>query len=259
MKRRLSMLIAGLCLSPAVLAQTVPSDQTVQLADADKWRFSITPYVWAIGVTGSISHNGNAKGTIKLSPGDLLSHLSIAAMVEAEAHKGKYGVFVDAMYAEMGSTRSVVVGRDDLTGKTTMQMSMVTLAPTYTLQNTPSLYLDGLIGARMYWQNAKTTISATQSEASLSSSSNAQVINPIIGLKGRWNLGDSKYFVPFYVDIGGGASSSFTSQAYVGIGRAFDWGDVSLLAKNVYYQFKPNQTNVDINMFGLALAATFRF
>ena len=58
---------------------------------------------------------------------------------------------------------------------------------------------------------------------------------------------------------GGGQSSSFTSQAYLGIGRAYDWGDVSLVAKNVYYQFKPNNTNVDLNLFGAAIAVTFKF
>jgi len=57
------------------------------------------------------------------------------------------------------------------------------------------------------------------------------------------------------VDVGGGGSSSFTSQAYLGVGRAFDWGDISLVAKNAYYQFKPNKTTVDLNMFRLCFGS----
>ena len=259
MKYRFASLLAGLLFFPFAYAQTLSTNPTSEPADSDKWRFSITPYIWAMGVTGSISHNGDNKGTVKLSPGDILSVINMAAMLEMQAQKGNFGIYLDSVYGSMSNTKSIIVGHNDLTGKTSMDITMLTLAPTYTLQNTPTLYLDGLLGARMLWQNAKTSISATQTEASLSTSSNLQVTTPIIGLKGRWNLGDSKYFVPFYVDVGGGGSSSFTSQAYLGVGRAFDWGDISLVAKNAYYQFKPNKTTVDLNMFGFALAATFRF
>lgn len=259
MKRRLVTMVAGLFFSPFIYAQTGISAPTSQSADSDKWRFSITPYIWAMGVTGSVSHNGNNIGTVKLSPGDMLSAMNMAAMLEMETHKGNFGFYLDAVYGYVSGTKSVVAANSTLTGRTSIDMTMLTLAPTYTLQNTPKLYLDGLLGARMFWQNAETSISATQTEASLSTASNLQLFTPIVGLKGRWNLNDSKYFVPFYVDVGGGESSSITSQAYVGVGRVFDWGDISLIAKNTYYQYKPNKATVDTNMFGFALSATFRF
>jgi uncharacterized protein (DUF697 family) len=136
---------------------------------------------------------------------------------------------------------------------------MVTLAPSYTLHHSSSLYLDGLIGARYFGMSAKTSISDSAFGLSLNESSNQNITAAVAGLKGRWNLGNSNYFVPFYIDVGGGQHSSFTSQAYLGIGRSFEWGDVSLVAKNVYYQYKPNNNSVDMNMFGAAVAVTFRF
>lgn len=259
MKNRFAALFCGMLFSSVVLAQPVSTSPTAEPLASEKWRFSITPYVWALGVSGKLSYKGASTNTVKINPGDVLSHVNLAAMVEAQAHKGNVGVYVDAMYADLSSNKTVVVGRDNVSANSSLGVTMVTLAPTYTLQNTPSLYLDGVLGARMFWQNAKTTFSATTTDAQLTSSSSVQVVSPIVGLKGRWNLGDSKYFVPFYVDAGGGPESSFTSQAYVGIGRAFDWGDISLVAKNVYYQLKPNKLTVDMNMFGAALAVTFRF
>lgn len=107
--------------------------------------------------------------------------------------------------------------------------------------------------------NAKTSISDPAFGLSLNESSIQNITAVVAGFKGRLNLGSSSYFVPFYVDVGGGQQSSFTSQAYLGVGRSFDWGDLSLIAKNVYYQYKPNNNTVDINMFGAAVAATFRF
>lgn len=259
MQKRFAALLCGLLFSPCLLAQPVSSSPAVDPVASEKWRFSITPYVWALGASGKLSYKGVSTRTVKINPGEVLSHVNFAAMVEAEAHKGKFGVYVDAMYADLSSNKTVVVGRDNVSANTSLDITMVTLAPTYTLQNSSSLYLDGLLGARMFWQNGKTNFSATQTDAQVTSSSSIQVVSPIVGLKGRWNLGDSKFFVPFYIDAGGGPESSFTTQAYLGIGRAFDWGDISLVAKNVYYQIKPNKATVDMNMFGAALAVTFRF
>jgi len=136
---------------------------------------------------------------------------------------------------------------------------MLTLAPTYNFLDTPALRLDGLVGARFMWQNASTTLSVADTRYSITESSNKQIGAAVAGIKGRYNFGNSGYFLPYYVDVGVGQSSSFTSQAYLGVGKAFDWGDVSLVAKNVYYQLKPNNNNVDLNMFGAAIAVSFKF
>ena len=94
----------------------------------------------------------------------------------------------------------------------------------------------------------------------VSRSSSTTVTNAIVGVKGRVRISDSEWFVPFYLDVGGGAPrTNVTSQAMLGIGKAYSWGDVSLALKNVYYQFSQNKTTGDLDLFGAALAVTFRF
>ena len=259
MKFRLPLLLAGLFVSQFLNAQPVSSQALTTPSIQDQWQYSITPYVWALGVTGSISHNNRSTAQIKLTPGDLLSDIKMAAMVVAEGRSRRFGFYVDAMYGDLGKTSSKVVGRLDLNANTTAQLSMITLAPSYNLYDAKSLYVDGLVGARYLWLNATTKISVPAFDLSFKETSTQNVTAAVAGLKGRWNLGNSEYFVPFYVDVGGGQSSSFTSQAYLGIGRSFHWGDVSLVAKNVYYQYKPNKNNVDMNLFGAAIAVTFKF
>jgi hypothetical protein len=256
---RFAVLLCGFLLSPLLSAQPTPSSASAATSMSEAWRFSVTPYAWGMGITGSVSHNGSSLGQVKLTPGNLLSDLKMAAMLVAEARYGRLGLYLDGMYGDLGATQSRVVDRADLTASTNLRMTMLTLAPSYTLHQSPSLNLDGLIGARVMWQNARTTIAFPAAGLSVTESSNLQLAAAVAGVKGRWNVGSSNYFVPFYVDVGAGQTSSFTSQAYLGIGRTFDWGDVSLVAKNVYYQFKPNNTNVELNMFGAAIAATFRF
>jgi len=259
MKLRLTLLLAGLLTTQFASAQPVASAPASSASVKDQWNYSITPYAWALGIRGSLSHNNLSTGQIKLTPGDLLSDIKMAAMIVAEARSQKYGVYLDAMYGDLGKNSSEVIGRADLNANTTSKLSIFTLAPSFNLYTSKSSYVDGLIGARYLWLNASTTVSDPALGVSFKQTSTQNITAAIAGLKGRWSLGASDYFVPFYIDAGGGQSSSFTSQAYLGIGRAFDWGDVSLVAKNVYYQFKPNNTNVDLNLFGAAVAVTFKF
>jgi len=256
---RFAMLLCGFLLSPLLSAQPTQSAASAATSMSESWRYIVTPYIWGMGIRGSVSHNGSSLGEIKLTPGDLISDIKMAAMLVAEARYGRLGLYLDGMYGDLGTTQSRVVGRDDLSASTNLRMTMLTIAPSYTLYQSPSLNLDGLVGARVMWQNARTTISFPETGESQTESSNLQLAAAVAGVKGRWNIGSSNYFVPFYVDVGAGQTSSFTSQAYLGVGRTFDWGDVSLVAKNVYYQFKPNNTNVDLNMLGAAVAVTFRF
>jgi len=260
MKMRLFILLLSVLAAPVVQAQptsTSPSPQSTTLSD--QWRFSVTPYAWGMGITGSISHNDTSLGEVKLTPGDVLSDLKMAAMLVFEARRGRVGLYLDGMYGDLGKTSSRVVGRADLQANTSLKMTMLTLAPTYNFLDTPALRLDGLVGARFMWQNASTTLSIADTRFSITESSNKQIGAAVAGIKGRYNFGNSGYFLPYYVDVGVGQSSSFTSQAYLGVGKAFDWGDVSLVAKNVYYQLKPNNNNVDLNMFGAAIAVSFKF
>lgn len=260
LNKRLFLLLSGLFFAFTAQAQPSPTTAASQTsARTDQWQFSVTPYAWGMGITGSISHNDRSLGEVKLTPGDVLSDLKMAAMLVVEARRGRVGLYLDGVYGDLGKTASRVVGREDLQASTNLRMSMLTLAPTYTFQNSPSFRLDGLVGARFMWQNASTTFSLPEAGLSITESSNLQIGAAVAGVKGRWELGRSGYFVPFYVDVGVGQSSSFTSQAYLGVGKAFDWGDVSLVAKNVYYQFKPFNSNVDLNMFGAALAVSFKF
>jgi hypothetical protein len=90
--------------------------------------------------------------------------------------------------------------------------------------------------------------------------SSTTITNAIVGVKGRVQISDSTWFVPFYLDVGAGsAQTNVTSQAMLGIGKAYSWGDVSLAVKNVYYQLSQNKQTADLNLFGAALAVTFRF
>jgi len=240
-------------------AQPVETSENIGLGIDQPWRLSITPYAWALGIRGSVVHDNVQLGEVRLNPGDVLSDLKLGAMVVAQVSRGRLGLYVDAMYGELGESSSTVVRQTGLTANTSTTIAMLTLAPTYRIYDSSALSLDGLAGVRFLQQSLSSTFTSPLLGAPVSLKNSHNVTDIIVGLKGQWNLGESAYYVPFYVDVGAGEVSSVTSQAYVGLGRAFDWGDVSVVIKNVYYQFEKNRNILDLNMLGVAVGATFRF
>lgn len=197
MKFPLALLLTGLMTAQFASAQPVASTPASSSSVKDQWTYSITPYVWALGIRGSLSNSNSSTSQIKLTPGDLLSDIKMAAMIVAEARSNKFGVYLDAMYGDLGKNASVVVGRADLNANVTSKLSMFTLAPSFNLYSSKSTYVDGLIGARYLWLNESTTISDPALGLSFKQTSTQNITAAIAGLKGRWHLGDSNYFVPF--------------------------------------------------------------
>ena len=54
--------------------------------------------------------------------------------------------------------------------------------------------------------------------------------------KGRVRLGEGRWYTPYYADVGPG-SSNWTWQALLGVGYAFDWGDINLSIRSLSYDF----------------------
>jgi len=71
------------------------------------------------------------------------------------------------------------------------------------------------------------------------------------------NLGEGPWYMPYYLDVGTG-SSNWTWQALLGVGYAFDWGDVNLSIRSLSYDFN-GKNDADLRMTGLTLGAAFRW
>lgn len=255
-----AVFLAGLILSGSpAQAQSQEASKDKSLAGDAGWRLSITPYVWALGIRGSVVHDNTPLGEVRLSPGNVLSSLKFGGMVVAQLNRGRLGLSVDAMYGELGDTSSTVVRQASLSSSTSTTLSIVTVAPTYRIYESAAISLDGLAGVRFLQQSMRSTITSPQLAGPVTLKSSQSVTDAVVGLKGAWRLGASDYYVPFYLDVGAGEMSSFTSQAYIGLGRSFKWGDLSVVVKNVHYQFNQSRNTLDLNLLGLAVGATFRF
>jgi hypothetical protein len=85
-----------------------------------------------------------------------------------------------------------------------------------------------------------------------------QIWDAIIGVRGRFKAGDGNWFVPYYLDVGGG-DSKLTWQGVVGVGYSYKWGDLGLVYRYLSYEQSGTKLIDKLEFGGLALGATFRF
>jgi hypothetical protein len=94
--------------------------------------------------------------------------------------------------------------------------------------------------------------------ASGSISQRSDLWDAIVGVRGKIRLGESKWFVPYYLDVGSG-SSTMTWQALLGVTYAFGWGDAILAYRNLSYDQGDNKLLQNFRFSGPALGVSFRF
>lgn len=239
---------------------------------SDQWRFEVTPYVWGSGVSSTLFYNDRYLDTAKLSTSNVLGDLKSGGMIAAEAHYGNWGIMGDLVSATLQTTGSntLVVPKGPYAGasihaadKVTLQQNIITGAATYTILNNQNAYLDGLVGVRgiMATATVSLNLSAGPLSAGVVDSKSVSTVDPIVGLKGRYRIADSTWYVPFYGDVGsGGGTTNITWQGILGVGKTFEkWIDASLAYRYMYYDMKGDGLLQKTTFKGPQLAVTFKF
>ena len=269
--------IAGSALPCSAISQETPSG----------WKFSVMPYVWLPGIKADLKYGppsgGSASANVSADESDVLSNLQMAFMIAGEARKGQWLIATDYMYLDLGKVDSKVKSVDFNPGSGPINVSTTqvggssdssfkgsiwSLAGGYAVINDPSVSLDLLAGIRYLGLEAS---SQWDLNAAVTSPSGTQTFNRagnvkkttdvttlIIGAKGRFKLGQSDWFIPYYADFGGDGSN-YTWQVASGLGYGFKWGDVRLDYRHLTYGQDDDKLLQKIELGGFALGANFRF
>jgi hypothetical protein len=267
-------------IAAAALAAAVPATAEVDPFDG-RWHFSVTPYLWLPNVNADLDYDlpprvSDARQSdvrrlsSEIGPNDYLSNLQFALMLSGEARKGPWSVFTDIIYLDLGNQDSDIHTFRGVRGEplpnlshqaeTSLSATVWTLAGGYTLSHGAWGNADLLAGFRylgldteLKWQLAS---SDDRLDRTGKVSSNKDEWDGILGVKGQILFGDTRWFMPYYLDVGAG-SSSWTWQAALGAGYRFDWGDVTLAVRSLSYEF--DKDDADIRFTGPVLGATFRW
>jgi len=265
----------ALALLAAGAAMLFPAPAAAQTAQGTEgpWRWRASLYVYLPSVSGNSSFPTSGS-SIDVSSDNLLDHLDGVFMGSLDVHNGRWGVFTDLIYLNLGDskqgTRDFSIGRVGIPASTSanlnleLQGTVWTLAGQYRLPSSPGFEVDVLGGARMLnikeslrWDISGQLGALPAAARSGEASHRETVWDAIVGAKGRYTWGDGRWSVPFYVDVGTG-ESDLTWQAAAGIGYSFSWGEITVMWRELSYDLKSSRNLQDVRFSGPMFGATFR-
>ena len=254
----------GMYLVVASLAGFLCSFATAASADTDMydghWRFTFVPYLWFPTINGTLNFtapgaqggasfpNQTPPGTnigVTVGPNSYLTNLNSAFLGYFEVRKSNWSAFTDVITMSLSNQTSSVttfnVGQGGIINvspsfntstSSSFSTTLITLAASYTVLHVNNTTLDVFLGAQSVSADAGVSWTLNGPRGRFPQSGNISgsqsLVDGIVGIKGNIQLGgaDSRWFIPYYLDGGGGGYTTW--EAMAGVGYAFSWGDVAL-------------------------------
>ena len=231
----------------------------------DDWGYTATVYLWGAGIEGDTA----ADNHVDVGFDTLISNLDMAFMGSLEARRSRWSLFADVVYMDVSASDSGSVklpvgpgipARVDADVAT--KGTVLTLWAGYDLMSSETARVDLRAGVRYFnlaldfaAQLQPGPLEALAIERSIHDS--LSVWDGILGLGGEVRLGERWYGL-YHVDVGSG-ESRLTWQAQLGVGRAFDWGDVALSYRHLEWDFKSGSAIDNVHFSGPLLSARWHF
>lgn len=270
------------CAALAVAASLfVPGLAAAQSASSNAspgaWRYSGSVYVFLPTIDAKTSFPPEGGGPpINIDAKTIIENLKMTFMGSLDAHNGRWGVFTDIVYVDLGNaktaSRDFTIGDIGLPAGTTANLDfdlkawVWTTAGEYRVSSAPALTVDLLGGARMIdlkqrlvWDISGNLGPIAPAGRSGSGEKVERLWDGIVGVKARYAFGDrGQWSMPLYLDVGAG-QSDLTWQAAAGIAYAFKWGEMSALWRHLEYDLKPGSASQSVSFSGPMLGATWRW
>ena len=239
----------------------------------DDWHFTLIPYLWLPSVNGKMNislPHGSGSNDFDLSSSSYMDNFKFAALVAMELEKGNWSLFTDFMYLDFSDSNRQVTfpnlpgGRVDVNADTGFKAMIIEGGPAYSLYRSQDIKFDFLAGVRYLAMDSNATLNfSTTLPVGIPSrnfSYKPDLVDPIVGIKGRFELGKG-WFIPYYFDAGGfGVNNEWSWQAYGGIGYHFSkLFSMTLAYRHLQYNFDNDKLLQDFYMSGAQLGFVFRF
>ncbi len=239
-------------LAAAALLATVASPLA-----AEEWKGNFTLYGWLPAIQGT-QEGRDGKPIVDIDAKDILEALDLAFMATGQVHKDRWGAMFDVVYASLGSDAEA---KSPFTAKASVDTTIwfATLAGTYRLTGDDENFVGLYGGIRYFDTSADLKVSLLSDRVRRNVSVDADWVDPIIGVQGRYPFND-RWSIYGFADVGGfDVGSNLTWQAYSGVNYAFNEhfaGNLGLRAMSIDYEDK---VTIDVDMYGPVFGVTYRF
>ena len=266
---RLDTMISGRtgCSCAAIVALAFAAGPAL----AGAWEGTVAPYIWVPGITVDSEFSGEPGLPDDGSNVSIIDKLDAAFMAHAEGRKGRWGVYVDAIYVELSDENSTTLGpggpvAGDLVATSNLKLGLLDIGGLVRLTGGESgpLDFDVLLGARVIDIELDTIISLPGS-ASLDVGTKASDTDMMLGgrLLGRIN---ERWYWTARADFSFGESEG-TVNGLASVGYVF--GETGLFSLDLGYRHmtlktksrRPNGAQVvhDLQVAGPVVGFVFRF
>jgi len=220
------------------------------------WEFYTSPNIWATGVGIETNMFGPLPPTnIDVDFSEILDHLNFALENTFEVRKGRVIGLFDFNYFDL-SVEQNLSGAMFTKADADMKMILASTSIGYRIVDDDPIDFDVFAGAQIVWMDTDTTVSGM---GTVSISDGDTLIDPIVGIRTRIDLG-SGFFLNGIGMIGGfGASSKLTWQLFGAIGwQANDWLALQAGYRHWKIDLKGGDLVDETEMTGPIIGATFR-
>jgi hypothetical protein len=180
-----------------------------------EWRYSLTPYFWAAGLSGETSQFGLPVVDIDASFSDVFDNLDFAAMLIGEVRNGPYSLFGDLIYTKLSSgsatPRGVLATKVDVESQTFAGLA----GAGYSVLEGPSGRLDVVGGVRVWSVDTKVSFSGAFLDGE-KRSDGATWVDGLVGLRGNYAFTPNFYVTGWGLVGAGGADIDWDVMAGVG-------------------------------------------
>lgn len=203
---------------------SLADDQHIKTSDI--WNVELTPYFWVAEIDGDITLRGRT-GPADASFSDIMDNLDIAFMGRTEAWKGKWGLFIDGLYMDLGSEFSTPQGL--VSADMDVKMTILEFGFGYHLWETQvgkeenqRLSFDMLGGGRYINLKSEVDIVPNGPLGILSGRTfrrTEEWVDPIVGGRLQWDMSE-KFAAAVRFDLGGfgiGEGSNLSWNLLAGI------------------------------------------
>ncbi len=223
---------ASAALLAIAFAVGAPAAAEEPAAASPPWELSVTPYLWATALKGDAGI-GRVDANVDASFSDILDNLNFALMLSLELRKGRFGLLSDTVYANLEDNEAAGEGR--LKIDATANMLIQSLAGTYRVGTWQladfgaagplAVTVDPYAGLRYTYLDTelkgKLDLPDLGIDAHRTAQGDEHWVDPIVGVRTAWTLGEHWNFV-LAGDVGGvSTSDQYSAEAWGLVGYRF--------------------------------------
>ncbi len=237
----------------------------VHADESSEVKQSISVYGWLPSLDGTIKYTipGDSLRPEKKGQSGIADSLDMVFMGNYELRKEKYSFMADIIYLKMSAGQSTTIRTPNhpsipdmhVNAEQELTATMFGVYGGYNITDNGRWRVDAIGGARYF--SLDMDISLSLNERGVSVSPSISNYDAVMGVRGEYTT-DSQWYFPYHFDIGTG-NSDLTTQASVGAGYRFGWGDVLLTYRYMHYAFGDDNFVNDFDLYGPKIGIVFHF